>query len=281
MRLRIWVLFFAVLAMSACTGVGNTPETPATDPLVVPAYEPQSGLSDKARFREALVLLERGEPLSARVELELYLVSQPASKVARDLIRQIDLPSHEYFPSDYREITLPSGVSLSSLSKRYLGSVFKFHALAKYNGILRPGDMTAGQDIRMPLTAAAIAAFAEDDAVVEPSAAGKPASGSLSSQQAAPGKSVPQEEEAASEIESEAAQEVKNVVVAPSSAEPVLSGAEIEQLHRTALGAYRAQNLDKAISLWDEVLAADSGHESARLYRSQAIELKRKLRKLN
>ena len=57
--------------------------------------------------------------------------------------------------------------------------------------------------------------------------------------------------------------------------------AQIESLHKEALNAYRRQNLDKAIGLWDEVLALDPEHENARLYRSQAISLKKKLSNLN
>lgn len=276
MRLRIGSVIIAALVLSACAGIGGKPE-PATEPVVEASYIPEPGLSDKARFREALLLLERGEPKHARAELALYLEAQPASQVARDLLRQIDLPPHEYFPADYREVTLPSGVSLSSLSKRYLGSVFKFHALAKYNGIRRPGDLTAGHDIKIPLTAAAMEAFAADDAVVEPERAdGK----TLLAPVEDPLESA---EEDASEIETEAVEEVKsNTAAAPEEpAVSVLTKAQIDKLHRTALGAYRAQNLDKAITLWDEVLEADSSHESARLYRAQAVELKQKLRRLN
>ncbi|MFK7976049.1 MAG: hypothetical protein AB8C02_07920 [Halioglobus sp.] len=276
MRLNLWVFLSFALALSACTGSGDRPATPASQPVAVPAYTPEPSLSDKARFREALLLLERGEAANARAELQLYLVTQPNSKVALDIVRQIDLPPHEYFPSDYREVTLPSGVSLSSLSKRYLGSVFKFHALAKYNGILRPGDLTAGEDIKVPLTAAAIKSFAADDAIVE--AVTKDGANAS----AAPAAQLQQEEQTASDIESAAVEEVKAAAAAPAKpAEPDLSEAQIDKLHRTALRAYRAQNLDKAIALWDRVLAADSTHESAMLYRSQAIELKQKLRRLN
>lgn len=276
MRLRIWVVIIAAVVLTACAGIGGE-SAPATEPVVEPSYVPEPGLSDKARFREALLLLERGEAEAARAELALYLNAQPTSKVARDLIRQIDLPAHDYFPADFREVMLPSGVSLSSLSKRYLGSVFKFHALAKYNGIRRPGDLTAGQDIKVPLTAAAMAAFAADDAIVEPQQEQQRAAEPTENP-------VAEAQENASALEEQAAEEVKAaaaVEAMDAPAEPALSKAEVEKLHRTALGAYRAQNLDKAIALWDRVLDADAEHESARLYRSQAIELQRKLRKLN
>ena len=37
---------------------------------------------------------------------------------------------------------------------------------------------------------------------------------------------------------------------------------------------------DRAIALWDELLAIEPDHENARLYRSQALELQQKLRSL-
>jgi hypothetical protein len=52
-------------------------------------------------------------------------------------------------------------------------------------------------------------------------------------------------------------------------------------LHREALDAYRAQDLNRAIELWDQVLIIDPDHENARLYRAQAVELQVKLRSLN
>jgi tetratricopeptide (TPR) repeat protein len=54
----------------------------------------------------------------------------------------------------------------------------------------------------------------------------------------------------------------------------------VEGMHREALLEYNRQNLDKAIDLWDRVLALLPTHNNARLYRSRAIDLKSKLQKL-
>ncbi len=263
------------------------------------AYTPQQGLSDKERFREVLYLLEEGEPGHARVELSLYLQSQPNSEVGRDLLRQIDLPADEYFPPQYREIELTSGWSLSSVSQHYLGSVFKFHALAKYNGIAEPRKLTAGQTIRVPLTAEARVAFAADDATeTQPQMpATEPAEPALEAE-SPPAAEPADEAQAVSEVEVSAEPQAMPAaepatpppqpqpaveaaaVSAPAAAQVPLSSERVEALHREALNAYRAQDLDRAISLWDEVLAADPDHENARLYRSQAVELRRKLSNL-
>ncbi len=55
---------------------------------------------------------------------------------------------------------------------------------------------------------------------------------------------------------------------------------DLDALHREAINAYRSQDLDRAIGLWDQILAVDPGYESARLYRSQAEALKERLKRL-
>jgi tetratricopeptide (TPR) repeat protein len=59
-----------------------------------------------------------------------------------------------------------------------------------------------------------------------------------------------------------------------------IKDSAVEGMHREALVEYNRQNLDKAIDLWDRVLALIPTHNSARLYRSRAIDLKSKLQKL-
>jgi tetratricopeptide (TPR) repeat protein len=264
-RIRIW--FFVVLAavLPACVTPGQDGSSSSADATAPPSYLPQADLSNKERFREVLTLLEKGKPEQARMELVLYLENQPNSEIGSDLLQQIDLPPQQYFPEEYTQVMLDSGVSLSGLAKLYLGSVYKFHALAKYNGLLKPSDLTAGQAIKIPLTPEAVAVFA----------GGVP--------HMAPGEPVDAVEAPATvetEMEmpiEESALEAREPTVDPAAA----LAAEVETLHREALNAYRAQKLDAAIELWDQVLGLDPDYESARLYRSQAIELKKKLSNFN
>jgi tetratricopeptide (TPR) repeat protein len=53
-----------------------------------------------------------------------------------------------------------------------------------------------------------------------------------------------------------------------------------ESIHRDALVEYNKQNLDKAIDLWDHVLALLPTHQNAKLYRARAIDLRYRLLKL-
>ena len=221
-----------------------------------PDYVAQTGLTSQQRFRKVLNLLEDGEPSAARVELMIYLEDYTDSEIARDLLAQIDLPSTDYFPRDFEEVDLASGQSLSTLSKQYLGSLYQFHALAKYNGIVEPRSIKVGQRIRIPLTSEARAAFAS-----ERSNARVPVSEDV------PTLTVPQNKPAP-------------VSEKPATAEEQL-GAQADDLHRQAVNAFRAQDLDGAIALWDKVLEIDPDYENAELQRSQAIELKEKLSNLN
>ncbi|MFT6898549.1 MAG: tetratricopeptide (TPR) repeat protein [Paraglaciecola sp.] len=54
-----------------------------------------------------------------------------------------------------------------------------------------------------------------------------------------------------------------------------------DKYHREASSAFRRQELDKAISLWDKVLSVDPNHLNATLYRDQAMELKSRLKKIS
>ena len=270
MRTRIGVFALTAILLQACAMSDGKSSSDAAEADTPSAYVAEEGLSEKERFRKVLYLLEQGEPVPARAELMIYLQQQPDSEIGNDLLEQIDLPAASYFPLEYREIELQSGVSLSNVSKYFLGSVYKFHALAKYNGIAEPGSLTVGQIIRIPLTAEALEAFeAKEQAAQDESS---PSGDAVDGPQA-----TGQYSEESGSAESESV-----LIEAPSATaviEPVAT--QVETLHRQALNAYRAQDLDTAIDLWNQVLELDPEYENARLYRSQAIELKKKLSSFN
>lgn len=117
-----------------------------------PAYTPNPDIRETERFYYALRLLEQGEEKQARGELTAFLFHHPDSKKAREIIRQIDTPASEYFPSAFFETELQPGESLSVLARDYLGDLYAFYALAKYNNITKPSQLNAGKIIRIPLT---------------------------------------------------------------------------------------------------------------------------------
>lgn len=115
-------------------------------------YVAEPGLKPQQRIERAIKHLEKGDAGQAKAELEAYLAVVPSSKVAQDLLRQIDVPSSEYYPAASRDITLGAGDSFSVLAQKYLGSYYQFYALAKYNGVAVPRDVSAGRKIHIPLT---------------------------------------------------------------------------------------------------------------------------------
>jgi tetratricopeptide (TPR) repeat protein len=61
----------------------------------------------------------------------------------------------------------------------------------------------------------------------------------------------------------------------------VLQKEIADKYHREASSAFRRQDLDLAIEKWDMVLSVNPDHSSAKLYRAQALDLKRKLENIN
>lgn len=120
-----------------------------------PVFTAEPGLSNQQRLRKSIRLLELGNGGQARAELEAYLVDIPKSKIANFLLMQITAPLDELFPEQYQEISLPSGETISTIAKQYLGNALQFYALARYNDFEEPGKLQIGQLIRVPLTAEA------------------------------------------------------------------------------------------------------------------------------
>ncbi|MEH6569515.1 MAG: hypothetical protein V7709_10585 [Halioglobus sp.] len=264
--IRTWTLFLSLLLAHGCAAPGGEQgdSAGADGTAALVDYVSKDGLTPSARFSEVLLLLEEGRPAPARIELLEYLEVKPDSAIAQDILAQIDMPADEYFPEDFHVVELKFGQSLSTLSKTYLGSVYQFHALAKYNAIAQPSKTKVGQQIRIPLTIVAreaLRAQARESEIV-------PATADVVPPEQGP-------EPASQNLEA----------VAPGSAAPALSAQQkadhADSLHREALNAYRAQDLDKAIDLWDQLLVLAPDYESASIYRSQAVELRNKLTKLN
>ncbi len=156
-----WLLAILAIMLIGCE---TTSPPSAAEPVAViapEAVEPspeivaEPGLSADERLRKVMRKLELGEVAEARVELDAYLVERPDSKVAADLLRQIDVPPEEYYPAESFNVRLTPGDSLSTLAQKYLGTYYQFYGLAKYNSITQPGTLTVGQIVRIPLTESA------------------------------------------------------------------------------------------------------------------------------
>jgi len=144
------------LAIATCLALVGCQTAPPSAPLVVSPepvlFTPEIGLADSQRLSKAIALLSEGSTGQAKAELQAYLEKMPNSKVANNLLTQINTPISEYFPSEFVAITLTNGESLSTIAKQYLGDALQFYALAQYNNIENPGKTTIGQVVHVPLT---------------------------------------------------------------------------------------------------------------------------------
>lgn len=287
----------ALMLTIALLGVGcaEIPTVqPETEAAAIAPPTALPGLSPTERLRRGLQLLEDGDEATGRVELVAYMQNSRRSAIGRSLLRQIDTPPEEYFPAEFREVILRKGQSLSNIAETYLGNAIEFHALAKYNGIERPKRMFPGQIVKVPLTDEAEKAFSElEDALDEPALDSLPLAESLDSQPGQLGDASEattlKEKIADTQVlnapgeteEIEASQEQVDGSAA-ASLEPALATPapeiDVDAMHRRAINAYRAQDLDTAISLWNQILDADPSYEGARLYRSQALALNKRLK---
>lgn len=117
-----------------------------------PVYTATPGLSQRARLRKVIRLLEVGNAPQAEAELSVYMQETPNSRIARNLLTQIKTPMSEYFPADNFSVKMEAGDSLSTLAKAYLGDALKFYALSRYNEIDNPSQVSTGREIKIPAT---------------------------------------------------------------------------------------------------------------------------------
>lgn len=304
-----------VFTVGACETVPTRDTSPEETAVEARTYTPTPGLTPKQRLSRSLEYLEEGDAERARAEIIAYLERVPRSSVAQGLLLQIDTAPDIYYPTDYQEVILRPGQSLSNVAKVYLGSAYEFYALARYNDIGRPKRVVPGQVVKVPLTPQALEAFereigggeepeVDDSSALEELADDTSVEDELQGIEDVPdteegmpaaevvGEStvdaVTDEHEAASPgMDSDAgaiADGTMDPMTAPAEIaeqmEPDVPAIDVDSLHRQAINAYRSQDLDRAIGLWDQILAVDPTHDSARLYRSQAEALKERLQRL-
>ncbi len=227
-------------------------------------------------WERALQLLAQGDEAMAEAELVLARESPEYRERARMLLRQVRTPPDAYFPDDYFHVALSRGQSLSSLAERYLGNALAFYALARYNAIRTPARVTAGQRIRIPLTAhaarvrrAETGAVDTDDPIGDPAAAAR-AGGDTATQGDTAVRGPQTEADAAEPGEPDPAGD-------PDAAE---RRERVAFHYRRATQAFQQQDLHATIRHCRRVLELDPEHENCKLYRARARELERRLEEI-
>ena len=131
-----------LLALTAC-GSG-TPRPQSAAPSTVQAINNAQELSD------VVALLNDGDAKAATKKLKAMVKRDPSDARAAQLLASIDSDPKAALGERAFDYRVAAGDTLQSLAQRHLGDRLKFYLLARYNGIVVPKDIKAGQTIRLP-----------------------------------------------------------------------------------------------------------------------------------
>lgn len=256
----------------------------------VPSAPPSAAAQAQAQkeAQAAVEELEDGHEDEARALLRKAMGLDPNNKLALSLLRQLNLDPVTLFGRESFSYTVKSGESLSKIAGHFMGDIYLFYGLARYNDIKVPKQVAGGQVIRVP-GRAPVDEREPARTVVKPAP--------KSSRQAPPPATPPVPAAApvvpAVPVAPAVAASVPAVVPAPPAAEPSVDAAAaakskaeaqrkklIEQHTQKARASLARQDLDGAIANWSKVLELDPGNDTARLERQKAITLKEKVKAL-
>jgi tetratricopeptide (TPR) repeat protein len=237
----------------------------------------------------AVGMLEAGREDEARAELQRVLGVDPNNKLALNLMRQISADPTATLGRESFNYTVRPNESLSMIAGRFLGDIYAFYILARYNGIAVPRQVAGGQTLRIPGKAPPPSApppVARETPRVDPvmaapspAPAPAPAEPSVAERAMRAGEAA----ERGGDLERAFAEYRKAAGLNESGAELKTENVRKQLVQRYALNARTAfarQDLDGAIRAWDRVLAVDPANDTAKLERQRALALKDKAKKL-
>jgi tetratricopeptide (TPR) repeat protein len=109
----------------------------------------EQGEAQKLAMR-AVEPLNAGDEATARRDLERALSLDPENKLASSLMRQITEDPATLFGSQHFMHRVERDESLSMIAGRFLGDIYLFYGLARYNDIRVPRQVHVGQTIKVP-----------------------------------------------------------------------------------------------------------------------------------
>jgi tetratricopeptide (TPR) repeat protein len=265
------------------------PEPKVEAPVAPPALPPPSTPQQAQKLAIAAAdLLETGNEDQAKAELQRVLAGDPNNKLAQNLLRQITADPVATLGRESFPYTVRATDTLSRIAGRFLGDIYAFYILARYNDIKIPRQVSGGQVIRIPGRAPPPGTL---DA--EPRRTDKPVTGASTSPAAPP----PAEPNAAEKAlaSADAAEKRGDLERAYIDYRAATGGelgndaqAKAEGVRRrlvqrytlNARSAFAKQDLDGAIRHWDRVMQLDPGNDTARLEQQKALALKEKIKSL-
>lgn len=289
---------------SSAPHAAEPPALPAPAPAVTPPAAPTGPVGPAAQQQAqkialaAAEMLESGNEEPARGELKRALGVDPQNKLALNLSRQMAADPVATLGRESFAYTVRPSDTMSRIAQRFLGDVYAFYILARYNDIKVPKQVSSGQVIRVPGKApppgAAPAAERTAPAVTPHPAAAPPSIESvLRAPQAAPPQPPP--EPTPGERAMRAAAAAERAADLPRARAEYLNAASLnqpgaaakaEQLRTqlvtrysvNARNALARQDLDGAIGNWQRVIDLDADNATARLELERVRGLKEKLK---
>ena len=310
-NLRALLLSVAAGTLAACQQMpasppaGTTPTqapapaAPAPAPApAVPAGPVTPALQQQAQrtAMAAVGMLEAGHEEEARAELQRALSTDPNNKLALNLMRQITSDPMSALGRESFSYTVRPNESLSMISVRFLGDIYSFYILARYNGIAVPRQVAGGQVLRIPGKAppptAAVREPVREAPRAEPAPPPPPvATAPIQATPPAPPEPTPGQRAMRAGETAERAGDLERALneygKAASLNEPG-ADAKAQQVRKvlvqryslSARTAFAKQDLDGAIRSWDRVLGVDPANDTAKLEKQRAMALKDKAKKL-
>lgn len=278
---------------------------------VAPAGAGQDdGRSARDHVLEAMRLLDKGDPETAWIELTAALKQEPDNETATSLLRQMDTDPEEMLGKEHFSYTTQSGDTLSRLAKKFLNDERKFYVLARYNGIRVPGDLAAGQVVKIPgkrpaslpkpapapppapppakeAPAPAPKAVPPPKEAPPPSPPPAPAKGSVREGEASPDKLYQAGVQALSTGAPDRAYELFSQALKANPKHTAaqdkmrdIKPAAVEAYYKKAMSALRRHDLDETIRYCNRALELDPDNEKVKLRRAEALELQEKMKNL-
>lgn len=307
--LRTAVPLAFTLLLTACAVDGQRSGAPAPDPAASAASAPvappppeppppptPAQMAQAQKIAMAAVdLLEAGQEEQARVELERAVSLDPGNKLANSLIRQIAGDPVAMLGREHFTYRVQANDTLSRIAGRFMGDIYSFYILARYNDIKVPRQVAGGQLLRIPGKAPAPErsprAAQPAPQPTPPAATPAPAAPPVVTAPAAQAEPTPGERAMRNAEANEKANRLDRALEdyrRAAEANQPGAAAKVEQVRkrlidRSALAARTAfakQDLAGAIRHWDNVLALDPAHETAKLERQKAVNLKARIDQL-
>lgn len=304
---RVVLLFTSVSLLAACAQAPTSAPAPGTvtapaasaAPEAAPPAVPSAPLTPATQQQgqkmalAAAGMLESGHEDQAKAELQRALAADPGNKLALNLMRQITADPVAALGRESFNYTVRPNDSMSAIAGRFLGDIYSFYILARYNGIAVPRQVAGGQTLRIPGKAPPPSAQREVAPRVEAAAPPPPPPPPPAvpappppPPEPTPGERAMRTAEAAErggDLERAHLEYRKAASLNEAGAEAKAEQTRKQLVLRYSLNARTAfakQDLDGAIRGWERVLSIDPTNDTAKLERQRALALKEKVKKL-